>query len=98
MRVSGGHSNLLDENTMEIYPNPVDDLVRIVFKVSETAEANLFVSDVNGKLIVQVMSGQVPQGQFSYSTSLGHLSAGVYIATLTTSRGIAIAQRIVKQN
>ena len=44
------------------------------------------------------MSGQIPEGQFVYSTSLGNLSAGIYIATVHTANGKAIAQRIVKQN
>jgi hypothetical protein len=98
MRVSGGHGNILKGNTMEVYPNPTNDLIHIVFKVAETTDANISVTDINGKMCIQIMSGQIPEGQFVYSTSLGNLSAGIYIATVHTANGKAIAQRIVKQN
>lgn len=95
-KMIGGH--MIDENTMEIYPNPVTDMVTIGFRVSEPVFGSLRVYDMNGKLYITVMEGQIPQGQFKYKTDLGMLSNGLYTATLVMENGKFITKTIVKEN
>ena len=88
----------IDNNSMQIVPNPVKDVVTIVFNVSEPTNASLTIRDLQGRLLMDVVSGQIPQGQFSYQADLGKLATGLYIATLSMENGVFIAEKLVKQD
>jgi hypothetical protein len=47
---------------------------------------------------MDVVSGQIPEGQFSYQANLGKLATGLYIATLSMENGVFIAEKLVKQD
>jgi hypothetical protein len=91
-----GH--LLNDYTMEIYPNPTIDEVNISFKVSEPTKAELKIYDIDGKIFMTVMEGQLPKGQFRYTANLGNVSSGVYTAILVMQNGKYITKKIIKQN
>ena len=95
-KMVGGH--VLSENTMEVYPNPTSGPISIGFKVSQPILGSLRIYDVNGTLYITVMEGNIPQGQYKYSTDLGSLSDGMYVATLVMENGKYITKKIVKQN
>lgn len=95
-KMSGG--NVLDAETMEVYPNPTSDVVNIGFHVTGVAHGSLHIYDVNGKLYMTVMEGQIPEGQYKYSVDLGQMSQGLYTATLVMEDGRFVTKRIVKQN
>jgi hypothetical protein len=95
-KMVGGH--ILSNNTMEVYPNPTKGLITIGFKVSEPTLGSLKIFDVNGALYMTVMEGNIPQGQYKYSTDLGSLSDGMYTATLVMENGKYITKKIIKQN
>jgi hypothetical protein len=88
----------IDNNSMQIVPNPVKDVVTIVFNVSEPTNASLTIRDLQGRMLMDVVSGQIPQGQFSYQADLGKLATGLYIATLSMENGVFIAEKLVKQD
>ena len=95
-KMVGGH--ILSNNTMEVYPNPTKGPITIGFKVSEPTLGSLKIFDVNGTLYMTVMEGNIPQGQYKYSTDLGSLSDGMYTATLVMENGKYITKKIIKQN
>ena len=88
----------IDNNSMQIVPNPVKDVVTIVFNVLEPTNASLTIRDLQGRLLMDIVSGQIPQGQFSYQANLGKLATGLYIATLSMENGVFIAEKLVKQD
>jgi hypothetical protein len=88
----------LDENTLEVYPNPTDGPISIEFKVNQDTKADLNINDINGKTYINVLSEQLPAGQFRYSADLGMLTPGIYIAVLTIENGKIITKKIIKQN
>jgi hypothetical protein len=77
-----GSGVILDDNTMQVNPNPTDGPISVTFKVAEDTKATLGISDMLGVQRIKLLSGPVSKGQFTYYTSLGDLSPGVYIATL----------------
>jgi hypothetical protein len=89
---------LINNNSMQIVPNPVKDIVTIIFNVLEPTNASLTIRDLQGRLLMDVVSGQIPQGQFSYQADLGKLATGLYIATLSMENGVFIAKKLVKQD
>jgi hypothetical protein len=95
-KMVGGH--ILSNNTMEVYPNPTKGPITIGFKVSEQTLGSLKIFDVNGALYMTVMEGNIPQGQYKYSTDLGSLSDGIYTATLVMENGKYITKKIIKHN
>ena len=93
-----GSGKIIDENTMEVYPNPFEDEVMITFNVNEATDINLSVYDLQGRQLITILTGQVPEGQFSYSSNLGKLEPGMYIAKLYMENNKPIFKKIIKQN
>jgi hypothetical protein len=93
-----GSGVILDDNTMQVNPNPTDGPISVTFKVAEDTKATLGISDMLGVQRIKLLSGPVSKGQFTYYTSLGDLSPGVYIATLVIENGKVLNQKIIKQN
>ena len=89
---------ILDDNTMRVFPNPTNGPISITFKVAEDTKATLGITDMLGVQRIKLLSGPVSKGQFTYYTSLGNLSPGVYIASLVIENGKVLNQKIIKQN
>jgi hypothetical protein len=88
---------LIDNNSMEIIPNPVTDKVTIIFNVTEPTQATLTIKDLVGRTVMSILAGQVPEGQFQYNADLGKLAPGMYLATLSLENGKFIAEKLIKQ-
>ena len=88
---------MLEDNKMSINPNPVKDKAVITFKVSETTEATLLITDIQGRMLMSIISGWIPKGQFAYQADLGKLAPGMYIATVSMKDGTFIAEKLIKQ-
>ena len=94
LKISNGQ--ILDANSMLVYPNPFEREVTITFSLAETSNATLYVSDLQGRKLATILTGQVPNGQFSYYTDLGKLQSGLYFVTLSTENGNTIVEKIAK--
>lgn len=94
LKISNGQ--IIDANSMLVYPNPFEKEVTITFSLKETSNATLYVSDLQGRKLTTILTGQVPNGQFSYYTDLGKLQAGLYFVTLSTENGNTIVEKIAK--
>ena len=94
LKISNGQ--IVDSNSMLVYPNPFEKDVTITFSLAETSNATLYVSDLQGRKLATILTGQVPNGQFSYYTDLGKLQAGLYFVTLSTENGNTIVEKIAK--
>jgi len=95
-KMSPGSGLILNDYTMEVYPNPTVGEINISFKVNEPTKAELKIYDINGKVFASVMEGQLPEGQFRYSADLGSVSTGIYTATLVMQNGKLITKKIIK--
>ena len=67
---------------MMVYPNPVDDLVNVKFRVTENGSTWLGIYSIDGREIKVIISQSMPEGEYTYMTSLGYLPTGEYIAVL----------------
>ena len=94
MRIHGGA--ILNENSMEIYPNPTTGPIIVAFNVSKQTNAKLCVVDLNGKSYITIAQDEFPAGNYKYSADLGALSEGLYVVTLTTEDG-NITSKVIKQ-
>jgi len=67
---------------MMVYPNPVDDLVNVKFRVTENGSTWLGIYSIDGREIKVIINQSMPEGEYTYMTSLGYLPTGEYIAVL----------------
>jgi hypothetical protein len=88
---------LIDGNSMEIVPNPVTDKVTVIFNVTKPTQATLTIKDLVDRTVMNILAGQVPEGQFQYNADLGKLAPGMYLATLSLENGKFIAEKLIKQ-
>lgn len=89
--------NVIDLNTIELYPNPVSEEISITFNVANgSLDATLAVYDLQGRKVVTILSGQVPAGQYTYVKNLGHLAPGMYVVNLSSDTNASIAEKLIK--
>jgi len=94
---TSGNVIIVEGNQMEVYPNPVKDEVTIIFNVTQMTDASLVINDLQGRKVLNILNGTIPEGQFEYKTNMGKLAPGFYIATLSLENGGVIAEKIIKQ-
>jgi hypothetical protein len=67
---------------MTVYPNPVDDLVNVKFRVTENGSTWLGIYSLDGREIKVIVNQSMPEGEYTYMSNLGYLPSGEYIAVL----------------
>jgi hypothetical protein len=65
--------------SIQIYPNPANDLVNIDFKLNSSAKVKLEVFDLAGQFIETVYDDIFEKGNQILKWQSGHLSSGTYI-------------------
>ncbi|MBN2611224.1 MAG: CotH kinase family protein [Bacteroidales bacterium] len=86
--IVGNHTGLTNElslsGTMHLYcyPNPVKDMARLVFSLTETSDINLSIYSVTGELIAQLENGVRPAGCYTINQDVGNIPSGLYICVL----------------
>ena len=89
--------NVIDFNSIEIFPNPVLSDVTITFNVTSTTDAQLAIYDLQGRQVVTILDGQLPAGQYSYVKNLGKLAQGMYVVNLSLEGETPIYNKLIKQ-
>ena len=91
-----GQEEILDQLIqLSIFPNPSDDLSTISFNLVESKEMMISITDVMGRTVEQVYSGELPSGDHSYTVGRG-LSAGMYFVRLNID-GEEISKKLIRQ-
>jgi uncharacterized membrane protein len=89
--------DVINPNSILIYPNPTSEDVTITFNVTTTTDAHLGIYDIQGRKVVAILDGQLPEGQYSYSKNLGQLAPGMYIVNLSLDTETPIYNKLIKQ-
>jgi len=94
-----GKLNIPGINELNLYPNPVDEVLNIDFVNESPVNIDMYITDISGKLI-QGLNKSFKfnnPGQHSEKIMLGELVPGIYILMLRSSDGSMINKRIVVQ-
>jgi len=83
----------LKENMM-VYPNPVEDLVNVRFKVTENGSTWLGIYSLDGKELQVIVNKSMPKGDYNYMANLGYLPSGEYLAVLR-KKDLPVASKII---
>lgn len=68
-------------NFTAIYPNPARDITTIAVQFDFPAQTEIYLTDLTGRQVMQVYSGQI-YGEKRISMRLGGLPSGMYIAVM----------------
>ena len=93
MRIGNVGTGELKESMM-VYPNPVEDLVNVRFRVTENGSTWLGIYSLDGRELQVIVNKSMPKGDYNYMTSLGYLPSGEYIAVLR-KKDLPVASKII---
>ncbi len=79
---------------MSIQPNIVHDELTVLYELDATAEAELYIVDINGKILQQRTQGEYDLQQVRFDVS--ELPAGFYFVQLVSAESM-MARKFVKQ-
>jgi hypothetical protein len=82
---------------MMVYPNPVEDLVNVKFRVTENGSTWLGIYSIDGKEIKVIINQSMPSGEYNYMTSLGYLPTGEYVAVLRKKDLPIVSKILIKK-
>jgi hypothetical protein len=79
-----------------IYPNPVNNMMKIDYTSSDDENVMLFIRDLSGK-VMQEVPASVAGGSNTLQIEVNHLSSGLYVLEVRTSDGSVFKNFIVQQ-
>lgn len=99
LKMISGHGKVdVAGNTLFLYPNPTQGMTTFAFNLTAPGRANLGVYDMHGKKCVDVVTGNFPNGKYSYTADLGNLESGLYFVILETDGNRkVISSKVIKQ-
>lgn len=85
------------ETDVALYPNPVDDRVVIQFELEEDALIEAEIFDINGQLVVGLVSRDMASGLNELTFSTLPLSIGEYVLVLYQNHKKLITKKFIKK-
>lgn len=83
-----------NKKSMEVFPNPANERFTIALALAETATVSYTLTDINGKLIQQPVTQELPAGKHLLQTSTQGLLPGIYICSIKANETV-FNERIV---
>lgn len=94
--VSGSNEISQSDLRFVIFPNPVDNFLNIMFRLSIPSDVQLEIFSQDGKLVAAKAPRKALDGEFSDQFDLRNLSSGTYTVVLTVGNQ-RFAKNIVKK-
>jgi len=74
------NEQLNDQSTsLKSYPNPFHNQLTIEYELTHDVDVSLSLTDMNGKLLKKLYSGQKQKGTYTIELNLDGLSQGIYL-------------------
>jgi len=90
--IAPGPSGSKLNHDLKISPNPAQDYVNISYTLTRSANAEIFVYDLNGTMVMTGSLGLKPQGESTSRIDFTSLPAGMYIVRINDSYGKVVKQ------
>ena len=90
-----GVNDVSSTTAFQIFPNPANDQLHVLFTLSKAETVSLQITDINGNVVNELVSASTLTGEQNIPLDLTHLSSGVYYSRLTTSEGTANSRFVV---
>lgn len=79
----------------ENYPNPFNPSTKISFDIPATQNLNVDLYDINGKLVKEVLSGEILPGSYQLLFDFRDYSSGIYFVRFATSKNSIIKKLVL---
>jgi hypothetical protein len=90
-----GIKSFEDDNSIDVYPNPAQNMVYLKLDLNKSQDVVYSVSDINGKTVVQKSLGKVTSGYENIDVSV--LNNGIYFVSVQFSNAPTVNKKIVIQ-
>jgi hypothetical protein len=88
--------NKVDEkDNLNIFPNPANNQLHVLFTLSQSETVSLQITDINGQVIQQVLNQEHLSETQNITVDVSKLTEGVYFSRLITSEGISNSKFVV---
>ncbi len=71
--------------SMNVYPNPASDFVKISWTNELSSKINLIITDITGRVLFEQNEGAISVGVYQEDIPVGNLSNGIYFVTLISA-------------
>ncbi|MFH1296597.1 MAG: T9SS type A sorting domain-containing protein [Bacteroidota bacterium] len=82
---------------VQIYPNPVYDMMHVEFTLGERSEIEITVLDLNGKEVNLLLRDTAPAGRNAFSFNKGALASGIYFLKVSSSNNTIRYEKFIVQ-
>lgn len=94
--LSDANNEMVDASEFSVSPNPTQGSARINYIVNESATANVVITDMAGKQLINVYDGFVEGGvSQQLDVNMEQLRSGVYMIVIKTSNGESMIERVI---
>jgi hypothetical protein len=80
-----------------VFPNPNQGEIVVQFELQQDSEAELAVSDLVGRKLIEVINERMPKGDYKYMVNVSHLENGFYLMSLKTDQTIQTSKIIINK-
>jgi hypothetical protein len=81
---------------VSLYPNPVEDNFTLRYKLNNTSDVNIQITDVSGKLINTFSFNDVQKGENELNIEAANLNSGIYLLNIKSNGGSVTKRFVVK--
>lgn len=79
------------------YPSPFYNEITITFDVPKTCDVDVYILDVNGKILKNLVSDKLYAGHARFTMSLQELPKGIYFIQIIQGKQILANRKIIKE-
>ncbi|MEM9888716.1 MAG: T9SS type A sorting domain-containing protein [Bacteroidota bacterium] len=90
-------STIPEQYELRVFPNPFEGQTNIQFYLSEARAANIFITDLNGKVRYQQQMNSVQSGWQQLRLDASDWNSGMYLLFIRTDETQVVQQLVVQQ-
>ena len=92
--ITSVETNVIEDASVRVYPNPTTDLINLNFTLLEDSDVNIYLFDMNGKVVKSESYGSFQKTNHSTSLKVNDLKTGLY--HLNIQAGQAVISRKIQ--
>jgi len=73
---------------MKVYPNPAADFIKMDFNLLESTDVNVYVYDLNGRVLKSAAYGNLQKSNHNRSMNLNGLTNGLYFVSIQAGQSV----------
>jgi hypothetical protein len=80
---------------LQNYPNPFNPVTNIKFDIAKTGLVKLAVYDVTGRVVAELVNGEIQAGSYNFDYNAANLASGIYFYKLEAGNFSSIKKMIL---